>query len=105
LIGSLYANVEERRDKLQIFYDIIKVSQRHTKTTRILRFANVQYNTFQECIDKLLRAGLLERIQLHSLGTRSSSDMRSKYSYKATDLGLKWCERVEEIYHTLEDRK
>lgn len=99
---QLFANVEERRDKLQIFYDIITVSEKPTKITRILRLANIQYNTFQECIDKLLKAGLLERVDLLDRGGRSSRDKRSKFSYKATVLGLDWCQSVEEIYQALE---
>lgn len=99
---QLYANVEERRDKLQIFYDIIKVSEKPTKITKILRLANVQYNTFQECIDILLNSGLLEKVHLLKKGSRSAGDKRSKYSYKATEQGLRWCESVEEIYQTLE---
>ena len=99
--GHLYTDALERRDKVQIFADIIKVSLKPTKTTRILRLANVQYNTFQECIETLCRAGLLEKTSLlHK--TSKSRDMRTKITYKATDMGLKWCERVNEIYQTLE---
>jgi predicted transcriptional regulator len=100
--GQLYANIEERRDKLQIYYDILKVTTRPTKITRILRLANVQYNTFQECIDKLIKAGLLEKIHLTGRRNRSSKDARSKTTYKATNQGLDWCNSVEEIYQTLE---
>ena len=99
---QLYANVEDRRDKIQIFYDIIKVSEKPTKITKILRLANVQYNTFQECIERLIKTGLLEKVYLLEKGTRSSGDKRNKISYKATAPGLQWCKNVEEIYLTLE---
>jgi len=99
---QLYANVEERRDKIQIFYDILKVSEKPTKITKILRIANVQYNTFQECIDKLIKSGLLERVYLIEKGNRSIRDKRSKNTYKATALGLQWCKEVDEIYKALE---
>jgi predicted transcriptional regulator len=99
---QLYANVEDRRDKLQIYYDIIKVTIRPTKITKILRLANIQYNTFHDCIDKLLRAGLLEKVNAIR-SSRKSSDKRIKCSYKATKLGLEWCDEVDYIYKILED--
>ena len=97
--GQLYANLEERRDKLQIYYDIIRVTTRPTKITRILRLANVQYNTFQECVEKLMQAGLLETIHMNE---RRSRKGRVKVTYKATEQGLEWCKSIEEIYNTLE---
>lgn len=98
----LFADTLERRDKAQIFADIIKVSVQPTKITKILRLANVQYNTFQECIDKLCEAGLLEMIPVVKR-TRSSRDRRTSYFFKATDRGLRWCKMVDEIYEALED--
>jgi len=98
----LYSENIERRDKLQIFADIIKVTTKKTKTTRVLRLANVQYNTFTECIETLCSAGLLERIPVNGKAS-SSSDMRTKYTYKATDTGIRWSEMVDEIYKTLEN--
>ena len=98
---QLYANVEERRDKLQIYCDIIKVATRAEKITRILRLANVQYNTFQECIEKLVKAGLLVTVQIKEKKNRSKKS-HLKVVYKATEQGLKWCENIEEIYNTLE---
>lgn len=69
--------------------------------TRILRLANIQYNTFHECIEKLCMAGLLEKFSL--LGnTQTSQDLRTKIAFKATKIGIEWCEMVDEIYQTLE---
>jgi len=97
---SLYAENLERRDKLQIYADVLKVSHKAVKLTRILRLANIPYNTFSECIDKLCAAGLLMKVAL--LGNESSSrDNRSKYAYKVTDMGMKWLDLVDEIYNTL----
>ena len=100
MIGRLYADYLERRDKVQIYADIIKVTKKPIKTTRILRLANVQYNTFLECMDTLCNAGLLVKI---SLGYNKSSkkDDRVKYKYLATDMGRKWVESLEEIYRRL----
>jgi len=101
-LGRLFADNFDRRDKLQIFADIIKVSSRETKMTRILRLANVQYNTFLECIEKLCRAGLLEKVAPNE-DMKSSDDMRTKCVYKATETGVKWSKQVEEIYQTIEE--
>lgn len=98
----LYAETFNRRDKLQIFADIIKVSSRETKMTRILRLANVQYSTFLECIDKLCRAGLLERLDT-SGDTKSFDDTRTKFVFRATDTGLQWSQLVDELYQRLEE--
>lgn len=101
---KLFADNIERRDKLQLFADIIKVSTNETKITRILRLANIQYNTFQECIETLCDAGLLEK-EAFNEQRRASQDMRSKHTYKATEMGIKWCEMVDEVYQTLEASK
>ena len=100
MIRRLYADYLERRDKVQIYADIIKVTKRPTKTTRILRLANVQYNTFLECIDTLCNAGLLEKKYLN-LKKSSSGDDPKKYVYQATEIGRKWCESLDELYDTL----
>jgi len=97
---KLFAEDLERRDKVQILADIIKVSEHEAKITRILRLANIQYNTFQECIDTLCNSGLLERVELPQT-PRSFRDLRTKYAYKATQMGIKWCEMIDEIYKTL----
>ena len=99
--NNLFADCIERRDKLQIFADIIKVSNQETKITRILRLANIQYNAFRECIETLCNAGLLEKVELNINSCRSQ-DMRTKYAYKATDIGMEWCKMVDDIYKTLE---
>jgi len=99
--NNLFADCIERRDKLQIYSDIIKVTNQETKITRILRLANIQYNSFRECIETLCGASLLEKVELN-IHSRQSQDMRTKYAYKATDLGKEWCKMVDDIYETLE---
>lgn len=103
MIRQLFAEKKERRDKVQIFADIIKVAARPTRITRILRVANIQYNAFQDCIDKLCKAGLLEMIPVNRRA-RSSPDNRTRYVFKATDIGIKWCRMVEEVYETIGDK-
>jgi len=103
MIRQLFAEIEERRDKVQVLADIIKVTNRPTKITKILRVANIQYNTFQECIDKLTKAGLLQITPIEK-GSSSIRDKRTLYVFEATDMGLKWCKMVEEVYNSLEDK-
>ena len=98
----LFTESLKRRDKVQIFADIIKVTIKPTKTTRILRLANVQYNTFLDCIEKLCKLGLLRDINSNDPQSRNRArGQRKKHLYVATDLGLKWCEMVNETYRTL----
>ena len=90
---SLYTEGIERRDKVQIFADIIRVTDKPTKITRILRFANLQYNTFLDCVDRLCNVGFIERV-----GPAS----RGRYRYKSTKTGEEWCDLLDEIYEGLE---
>lgn len=102
MIEPLFAENQERRDRVQIFADIIKVTTGPTKTTRILRLANVQYNTFKECIEIMCEAGLLRKVNPNDAQARANSnDQRVKYVYAATNTGLKWCEMVNEVYQKL----
>jgi len=104
LIGRLYADYLERRDKVQIYADILKVTKEPTKTTRILRLANVQYNTFLECVNTLCQSGLLEKIDLDYKKT-SSKPRNRRYAFRATELGRRWRESLEDIYERLENAK
>ena len=100
MIGRLYADYLERRDKVQIYADILKVTKEPTKTTRILRLANVQYNTFIECVNTLCDAGLLEKIDLDYKKTRTRGNR--KVAFRATELGRKWSNSLQDLYMRLE---
>jgi predicted transcriptional regulator len=95
---SLYTEGIERRDKVQVFADIIRVSDKPIKITRILRFANIQYNTFLDCVDRLCNVGFMERVGPDQSGISS----RGRYRYKATKTGEEWCDLLDEIYEGLE---
>jgi predicted transcriptional regulator len=95
---SLYTEVIERRDKVQVFADIIRVTDKPTKITRILRFANLQYNTFLDCVDRLCSVGFLERVG----PDKSEISSRGRYRYQATKTGEEWCDLLDEIYGGLE---
>ena len=100
MIERLYADYLERRDKVQIYADILKVTKKPTRTTRILRLANIQYNSFLECVDTLCNAGLLEKISLDYKKRRKN--VKTKYEYQATVMGHKWCEMLDEVVRALE---
>lgn len=100
-MSSLYTEREDRRDRIQVYADIIKVARRPVKITRILRLANVQYNQFREYLERLCDAGFLERLSVGSSGRKG--DGRTRYAYKATEMGDRWCELVSELYERLEE--
>jgi predicted transcriptional regulator len=99
---KLYADALERRDKIQVYADIIRVSEKATPTTRLLRLANIQYNTFADCINTLINAGLLEKIPLR-FSKKSKDQTRRKYAFKSTEMGKEWCKQIDEIYSILEN--
>jgi len=99
---KLYAECVDRRDKLQIYADIIKVTAAEAKITRILRLANIQYSTFNEYIETLCRAGLLERIMSYKK-PRKSRDLHKSFAFRATEKGLKWIEMIDIVYQVLEE--
>jgi len=101
MINHLYADYIERRDKIQIYADILKVTKRPQRATRIIRLSNIQYNTFLECVDTLCNSGLLEKISLDY--KEKDAHVKTKYEYKATKMGEKWCEMLDEVVRALEN--
>jgi predicted transcriptional regulator len=97
MLEQLYVTSEQRRDKIQIYYDILKVSAQPVKITRLMRLANIQYNAFIDCTETLLKAGFLEKVNFRTRKKRS----KTKELFKATRIGLDWCRQVEEIYNSL----
>lgn len=104
MINQLFNDVEERRDKIQIYSDIIRISATPVKATKILRKANIQYNSFMKYIDTLSCAGLMEKLPVVR-GDEPAHDKRTTYLYKATKFGIEWCNRVDGIYGTLNDAR
>ena len=97
----MYAEREDRRDRIQVYADIIRVARRPVKVTRILRLANVQYNQFREYVERLCESGFLEKLSYGPSGRRG--DRRSSHAYRATEMGIRWCELVNELYESLEN--
>jgi predicted transcriptional regulator len=103
MINRIYADYIERRDKVQIYADILKVTKKPQKTTKIIRLANIQYNTFLECVVTLCNAGLLEKISLDY--KNMEAHIKTKYEYKATEMGEKWCKMLDEVIRDIENEK
>ena len=100
MIETLYTNVIGKRDKIQIYADIIRVTIKPTQITRILRYANVKHSTFVEYIDTLHKAGLVEIIDMKNYRSKSK---KSRVKYKATEKGLRWCKVVDFVYEMVVD--
>ena len=105
MLTQLYSDVEERRDRVQIFSDILRVTKKPTKITKILRVANVQYSTFQEYVDMLIEADLLEKVPVDKKSSTRTFDQRTNYFFRATQTGQNWCNLVKEIYGIFRYRK
>ena len=101
---QLFAEFEGRRDKIQIYADIIKVTKKPTNKTRILKLANIQFHTFQEYIERLCSNGFLEKINTTENKASLKKIKPRKTLFIATELGLKWCNKVEEVYQKLKNR-
>ena len=100
MLNQLYTERMERRDKIQIFADIIKTTKTSMPITAVLRKTNVQYNTFKDIIDVLCERGLMSRIPAGKNGS-SHREGRTKYIYQATYDGLKWSKTVDEVYSAI----
>jgi len=80
-----------RRDRIQLFSDIIQVARTPRKTTKIMRKANIQYNIFSKLVQNLMDNGLIERN-----GVKNPT-------YVATNLGVVWSQEVHRLYSVLKD--
>jgi len=92
---ELFSDLVERRDYIQILADIITVCEEPSRITRILRLANVQYNTMRDAMESLTKSGLMRKKR------SSTRDERSKIELEATDLGLNWRDIVRLVYMML----
>ena len=106
MLTQLYAENENRRDRVQILSDIIRVTENPVKITKILRIANIQYNNFQGLIDMLIKADLIEKIPIAENSREIKSfDQRTLYVFRATKTGQEWCNLVDEIYHVFRQKE
>jgi predicted transcriptional regulator len=98
IMYKLYAEKITKRDKIQIFADIINVCIKSSTVTRIIRLANVPYNRWIEFSEILCDRGYLEKISTD----KKLKDDRTKFFYKATPSGIRWYKLIHSIYKPLE---
>lgn len=80
-----------RRDRIQVFSDIIQAAKIPTKTTKIMRKANIQYHSFFKMVQNLMDNGLLKK------------NGEEKPTFVATDVGVVWSREVHRLYSVLKD--
>lgn len=80
-----------RRDRIQVFSDIIQAAKIPTKTTKIMRKANIQYHIFFKMVQNLMDYGLLEK------------NGEEKPTFVATNMGVVWSREVHRLYSILKD--
>lgn len=90
----LYDETEGRRDSIQLYADVIRVSDTPSKMTRIMRLSNVQFCIFKRVIRDLVEAGFLSE-SMDTVGSRDHA------TYEATRDGQKWAENVDTIYRAV----
>ena len=94
-IRELFEGKETRRDSLQIYADIVAVCTEHSKITKIIRLANVQYRFLCRALDLLLEAGLIRKT------SPTYRDERTSREFLSTELGLRWRRTVCSVYDAL----
>jgi predicted transcriptional regulator len=91
---SLYKDKTVRRDRIQIYFDMITVASTPINATMIMQHANVQFNMFKESIENLLGVGFIEEIEIEG---------RPNSLYKSTMKGIEWTRKVDQVYTELEN--
>jgi len=89
---TLIKNSPKRRDKLVIMAEIVNIARKGTSKTRIMYKANLSFCQINEFLSLLSQTGLLER---------SAAD--GKVIYKATQKGLNFMERQQQIMDMLNE--
>lgn len=70
-----------RRDKIEIFADILKVAQNGAKKTHIVYKANLNFSTLKKYIKRLIEKGLLMQIDGgHYITTRKGDEFLTQYN-------------------------
>jgi predicted transcriptional regulator len=95
----LFDSEEIRRDRVQVLHDILTVSVKPERATRLLRHANVRYGLFREYVDILCNSGLLEK---KNMGERNRKPCTY---YQITKMGDEWCKMIKSVYNDLEKDK
>jgi len=84
--------LNSRRDRLQIFAEILDLCRKPQTKTRVMYETNLSYAMLQDCLMKLQNKGLLE---VH----------HSKTKYATTEKGLEFLQRWAELQQFLKIEK
>lgn len=87
----LFCEKVKRRDLVQIYTDLLMTCLEPCKITRVLRLANIQFNSFREMAGQLVESGFLKVEE--GAGSRV---------YIATAEGRAWVGQVHSVYSDLE---
>jgi len=80
----------KRRDKLYIIAEILEIAREGTLKTQIMYRANLSFTQLNDYLQFMLKNDLLEKI-----------DMGGKEVYKASEKGLNFLQRYNEIVELL----
>ena len=82
-----------RRDKIQIYHDILSYCEKERRLTYILRYANVQYTSFNEAIKIFEDRKLIIKYLKMAVDSK-----QPKMFYKTTKKGLRLVDDIKKIY-------
>ncbi len=97
---KLFTEKTVKRDRIQVLADIISASKETSNMSKIMRYANIQYYTWETCLDILCEKEFIEKIIVQD----DYEDKNEKTLYKATKKGLYWTTKVETIYDEIDHR-
>jgi len=84
-----------RRDKLEIFKDVLKTCKEASQITRVTRLANLQFYSFHEYVAPLVSREYLEQ---RPYGIK---DHRTFLEWKTTPKGRELIKEIENIYEKI----
>ncbi|MEM2875356.1 MAG: winged helix-turn-helix domain-containing protein [Candidatus Bathyarchaeia archaeon] len=74
--------MSQRRNKLEIFAEILRIAEKGAKKTRIVYGANLNFKTLGEYLKDLEKAGLIEKGSVIKTTERGSEYLQRFYSLK-----------------------
>jgi predicted transcriptional regulator len=88
----LFENSQKRRDKLVIIAEIVGIAKKGTSKTHIMFKANLSFSQLKQYLALLSHTGLLEK-----------SAYNGRDIYKATQKGLEFMERQQQVMDLLNE--
>ncbi len=97
---KLFTEKTVKRDRIQVLADIISASKETSNMSKIMRYANIQYYTWENCFKILFEKEFIEKIIIQE----DNVEDNEKTLYRATKKGLDWTKKVETIYNDIDHR-